>query len=385
MKTNQCYEILLNYTCNARCLFCSQGDFDKSKNASFDSIIKEIYKAKKNGYQKLGLSGGEPTVRNDLIEIIKAAAKIGFNFIRIQTNGIKLSNFDYAKKLKEAGLRFCKFSFVSDDPKIYDKLVSINGAYERSIKAIENMIRLKVRTGNNILINKYNYNKLDRLINFLLNKGISNFVIIYPIYTGNMYLNKSLGVSLERCSPHFIKAVKLLEDKGLGEEILFLNVPPCFLGEYYQKAIGLDPFNTVVASPDGDVINLDESSDSNKIKGKVCNKCIMNKRCRGVDKNYIDIFGWKGFKSIKKGITNYKPVKKEYLTDNEKCLIEILKIENNIPIEKIIKLSKKIPLCYDCQDGNNIINAANKLANKNVISMEFKKGKYYFSLLKDTI
>ncbi|MEF3280831.1 MAG: radical SAM protein [Elusimicrobiota bacterium] len=383
MNNNLCYEILLTYSCNARCLFCSQGDFDKSKNAPFTQIVKEIYKAKKMGYTKLGLSGGEPTIREDLPEIIKVASKIGFKSIRIQTNGIRLADFNYAKKLKESGLTFCKFSFVSENPKIHNMLVSRLGAWEDAVKGLENINRLKIRLGNNILINKFNYNKLKRLVNFLLNKGVSNFVVIYPIYIGNMFLNKKIGVPLNRCSRYFIDIVEYLEKKGLGDEILFLNVPPCFLKKYWQSAIGLNPFNTLVTSPDGKTINLDESSNLNKKKSKVCKNCILNSKCSGINANYASIFGFKGIIPINQEKDTKKDFSSKYLTDNEKCLIEILKIKNNIPTETVIKMASKIPLCKDCSDGNNVINAAARLVTKKIIEMEFKNGKYFFKLKTD--
>ncbi len=382
---NQCYEILLNYSCNASCLFCSQGDYDRTIKAPFSEIIKQIYKAKKDGYVKLGLSGGEPTLRNDLVKIIKTATKIGFKFIRIQTNGILLENYEFAKKLVEAGLSFCKFSFTSHIPKLHNMLVKRELAWEKAMKGLENMKQLKVRIGNNILVNKYNIPTIEKTVEFFLDKGVSNFVIIYPIYTGNMYTNKkNLGVSLGECKKHFLNLIKIMEKHNLSDEILFLNVPPCFLDEYYQQAIGLSPFNTLVTSAEGKKINLDEKSDEEKIKGEVCKKCMLYKRCKGVDKKYIEIFGWKDFVPLKtKDKKEEKYIENNYLTDNEKCLIEILKKKNNIDTQTVLKIAKKIPLCQDCTDGNNVINAAAKLVTKKIIKMEFKKGRYYFSLLKE--
>ncbi len=378
---NDCYEILLNYVCNLNCSFCSQGNYNKKIIMTKEMIFKEIYKAKKEGYKKLGISGGEPTVRKDLIEIIKFAKKVGFNFIRIQTNGILLSDYEYAKKLKEAGLTFCKFSITSNNPEIHDKLVSMKGAWKRVIKAVENMKRLKLRMGNNILITKYNYNTLPEIIEFLMKKGITNFVVIYPIYEGNMHLNyKKLGITLGDCKPYFLKAIEKMEKLNMTNEILFLNVPPCFLKGYEDNVIGLAAFNTVVKSPTGELSNLDDNSNSNKVYGEICKKCIWKGRCKGVDKYYIEIFGWKDFIPIIKK-EDRKKTNEKILTDDERCLIEILKKKNNATVENIIKISKKIPLCQNCQDANNIINAASRLAVKNIIKIEFKKGKYYFKLL----
>lgn len=382
MKNTQCYEILLTYSCNAQCLFCSQGDFNKGLNASFESVIKQIYRAKKEGYIKLGLSGGEPTIRQDLLEIIKIAKKIGFNFIRIQTNGIRLKDYHFCKDLVNAGLTFCKFSFISHNPNIHNKLVNIKNAWESANQGLENMKKLKVRLGNNILITKYNYKELKKIIKFFLDKGISNFVVIYPIYTGNMYINKEIGVPLPSCKKYFIESIELMEKYNMSDEILFLNVPPCLLGKYYQSSIGLSPFNTLVTSPDGVTTNLDKSVDKTKLKGKICKSCYFFDNCHGIDTKYIEIFGWDGFKALKD--ISKKSLKqnfeKNYLTDNERCLIEILKSKNNIDTDTILKMAKKIPLCHDCADGNNVINTAAKLVNKNIIEMNFKSGKYYFKL-----
>ena len=126
---NKCYEIILNYNCNAKCLFCSQGSFDKSLNANFNDIAKNIYSAYKKGYRRLGFTGGEPLLRRDIIKIISLAKSVGFNFIRIQTNGIKLADKKFAESLVEAGLTVCKFSFLSDDAKTHDRLLGVEGAW----------------------------------------------------------------------------------------------------------------------------------------------------------------------------------------------------------------------------------------------------------------
>src|SRR3989338_711353 len=91
-ESGKCYELILNYNCNARCRFCSQGDFDKSLNAPFDAIARNIYSAYKNGYRRLVLTRGEPLIRPDILKVIALGRSVGFRFIRVQTNGIKLAD-----------------------------------------------------------------------------------------------------------------------------------------------------------------------------------------------------------------------------------------------------------------------------------------------------
>jgi uncharacterized radical SAM superfamily Fe-S cluster-containing enzyme len=69
------------------------------------------------------LSGGEPTVRSDLPEIIRKVRSLGFSYIQLNTNGLRLAaEKEYAGTLKEAGLScvFLQFDGVSDD--VFEKI-----------------------------------------------------------------------------------------------------------------------------------------------------------------------------------------------------------------------------------------------------------------------
>jgi len=96
-------------------------------------------------------------------------------------------------------LLFAKFSFLSDKAKVHDELVGVKGAWKKAMLGLKNLKSQKVRVGTNILINKYNFNRLDEIIYYFLEKGISNFVMIYPMYIGSMKANHlKIGVSLPK-------------------------------------------------------------------------------------------------------------------------------------------------------------------------------------------
>jgi len=381
----KCYELILNYNCNARCLFCSQGDFDKSRNAPFDAIARNIYSARKAGYSRLGLTGGEPLIRPDILKVIGLGKSVGFDFIRVQTNGIKLADAAFCRALVKAGLTFCKFSFTTDREKDHDALVGVPGAFKKALAGLKNLRSLKVRVGTNILVNRRNYRRLPEIIKFYLERGITNFVIIYPVYIGAMADNvKKLGVSLPDCAGPFLKAVRTMEAAGLPGEILFLNTPPCFVKGRETLAIGLDSFNTVVTDPDGRLTDLDANAEAAKVKGPPCRNCALVKKCRGADKDYVRFFGWEGFEPVKEaGKTEEAPASgRIFLSDNEKCLVEILRLKNGVSTKEALRLSKKIVLCRDCSDGNAVMNSANRLIQKGLVKSSFSRGTYYWSLAR---
>ncbi len=80
------------------------------------------------------LSGGEPTVRNDLPQIIEMGRRMGFAFIQLNTNGLRLAQEEgYAQRLKDAGLAsvFLQFDGVSDD--VYIRLRGRGLLYEKHL------------------------------------------------------------------------------------------------------------------------------------------------------------------------------------------------------------------------------------------------------------
>jgi len=78
--------------------------------------LRELFAAQ--GPVNLQLSGGEPTVRTDLADIIRSACNTGFTFVQLNTNGLRLAREPgYAERLRDAGLAsvFLQFDGLSDD------------------------------------------------------------------------------------------------------------------------------------------------------------------------------------------------------------------------------------------------------------------------------
>jgi hypothetical protein len=175
-----------------------------------------------------------------------------------------------------------------------------------------------------------------------------------------------------------------MEEAGLPKEILFLNVPPCFLKGREALAIGMDRFNTVVTDPSGARSDLDANADSAKVKGPPCRRCALDGRCRGADGAYIARFGWEGFAPVLKAgaAAPAAPGKRVYFSDNERCLVEILRGRGDASTKEVLALSVKIALCRDCSDGNAVLSAASSLAAKGLVKSAISRGVYRWSLAR---
>jgi len=107
-------------SCNMACPICfAQAGEIAPFNPGLEDI-KAMYKTilDSGGICSVQLSGGEPTVRDDLPEIIKLGKSMGFKHIQVNTNGIRISeDYDYLKALKEAGadLIYLQFDGTRED------------------------------------------------------------------------------------------------------------------------------------------------------------------------------------------------------------------------------------------------------------------------------
>ncbi len=118
--------ILLEVTrrCNLRCRYCfADGGAagEDPPRAALESAIRDI--AARCGGPLLQLSGGEPTLRDDLPELVRCAKSEGCSYVQVNTNGLRLAREpEYARRLAEAGLDIVFLQFDGTNNEIYEQL-----------------------------------------------------------------------------------------------------------------------------------------------------------------------------------------------------------------------------------------------------------------------
>ena len=118
-----CILVELTGRCNLRCGFC----FAESPSVRPEPTLEELKtlfdRFVKDGRLFLQLSGGEPTVRDDLPRIVRLAVMAGFKYIQLNSNGIRLAEDEtFVRALAAAGLSFVFMQFDGTDDEVYQKL-----------------------------------------------------------------------------------------------------------------------------------------------------------------------------------------------------------------------------------------------------------------------
>lgn len=132
--------IEITNNCNMKCPVCfaSANEIDE-----YDPDLNEIeamYRTviNSNGKCSVQLSGGEPTIREDLPEILKMGKSMGFEHIQVNTNGLRISeDTEYPIKLKDSGADLIYLQFDGVDDEVY-KIIRGKRMLDIKLKAIEN-------------------------------------------------------------------------------------------------------------------------------------------------------------------------------------------------------------------------------------------------------
>ena len=292
-------DLKIGFQCNNRCFFCIQGNKRYNCPNKSDQEIKAILKRMKKDHDGVLFTGGEPTVRKELIDWIKYAKKLGYQSIQIQTNGRMFSYKDYCKALIKAGANEFSPALHGSNAKIHDSLTQAPGSFEQTVQGIKNLKELNQYILTNSVVTKMNYKDLPDLARLLVNLKINQFQFAF------MHINEIIASSpqlIKKIVPRYKDSIPYIK-KGIdigvkaGIKVMAEAIPYCFM-ENYEKFISEQqiPFTSVV---DNDIELSDYASyriNQGKSKGPQCKKCKYNKICEGPWKEYPKIFGWSEFK-----------------------------------------------------------------------------------------
>jgi cyclic pyranopterin phosphate synthase len=175
--------------CNLNCAYCKHSDSDGKSIVTFGEIAKIIRLFAECGVRKIRLTGGEPLVRGDIVDIVKICGEAkGIKEVTLTTNGILLP--EMAADLKTAGLTRINISIDSLNPAKYKKIARAEGLAD-TLRGVEASIEagltpVKINT---VLMRGVNENEIDDFIELTKDRDIHvRFIEYMPMGKDNKEL-----------------------------------------------------------------------------------------------------------------------------------------------------------------------------------------------------
>ncbi|UCH60218.1 MAG: radical SAM protein [Anaerolineales bacterium] len=185
-------DLALTYRCNNECAHCYN---DRPRN--YTEISTDQWKIVLDKLWQIGIphvvfTGGEPTLRHDLPELI-AHAETNGQITGINTNGRRLSDVAYLNELVEAGLDHVQVTVESHDPLIHDAMVLTKGAWKQTIAGVRNALDTPLYVMTNTTMLRQNSPSMADTLDFLANLGVPTIGLNALIYSGR---GSSVGTGL---------------------------------------------------------------------------------------------------------------------------------------------------------------------------------------------
>jgi len=176
-------DLALTFRCQNNCIHCYAGGPHETSELNTEQWKKIVDRLHQIGIFIFTFTGGEPTLREDLPELLLYGQEKGI-VTGLITNGRKLKDKSYVETLEKTGLDFIQVTLESHEPKIHDSMTSIKGSWKETVAGIKNIIPTQIYATTNTTLSKYNASNFLETIDFLKKLGVAAFGCNSLIYSG---------------------------------------------------------------------------------------------------------------------------------------------------------------------------------------------------------
>jgi radical SAM protein with 4Fe4S-binding SPASM domain len=248
-------DLALTFKCPNNCIHCYAGGPHETAELSTQQWKEVIDRLSQIGVFILTFTGGEPTMREDLPELLQYAQNKGM-VTGLITNGRKLKDNAYVKTLEDAGLDFVQVTLESHLPKVHDLITATKGSWKETVSGIKNAVKSQIYVTTNTTLSKYNAPDFLRTIDYLKELGVAAFGCNSLIYSGKANaVSQKFALPVEALSELLPK----IRDKAQQLELKFLWYTPTQYCRLDPVQLGLGVKSCTAAminmcvAPNGDV------------------------------------------------------------------------------------------------------------------------------------
>jgi len=293
--------------CNFRCPFCFAAWHEEAEPTPQEVThlvskrwMTDITAMREQGYERITISGGEPTMHPEILKIVRHCRDVGFSSIELQTNASLLTR-ENARRLVKAGVTNALVSLHSHVPETFDRITVTEGLFDTVVQGIRHLVDLGVDTMISHVIISWNVEELPDFVRFCHEelKGIREILwfSMQPEARGRQNLH--LWPALERVRVLLPAALSACVDLGVGYRIDSQEgYPMCFLGGHEHRVDLYDI--TEPTGTFGDDLGVFKVIERKKVKVPACESCFFSQACYGFWEGYFMLNGTDGIVPVER-------------------------------------------------------------------------------------
>jgi len=310
-------DVILLYDCNLACTYCTiMADVDspggvaatlRTRSLSPAKVAAALREARASDYDEVAFTGGEPTMRGDLLPLVREARRLGFSSIKLQSNGVLFASEANVARAIDAGISRFHVSIHAHRPESHLAITRTPDAYAAMCAGLDHLVARGVDLTADVIVMRDTLPDLPASLAWLADRGVRQVDLwLVSLTDANRANLESLPPLLE-VAPVVREALAVGRSRGM--RVRSLHLPRCVLGEDHVHAFDPGRGRVRVLSPDDD-FELHASKLTPQRHVTACEGCAHREVCPGLRPDYLEVFGDREIAAVRGTTSHLAPTRR---------------------------------------------------------------------------
>lgn len=281
-------DIVLGYDCNLACDYCTIEPAMRARALTRAQVLAELRRGRGDDYDAVSLTGGEPTIVPDLLGLVKAARRLGYADIKLQSNGLMLAAAGNVARLCAAGVTRLHISIHTHRADRYDALVRREGAYPLMVAGLAAAVASGRTVVAEVILKQDTYRQLPQALRWLHARGVMRADLWFVSLTDGNAAHPESMPPMTQVVPAMAEGFAFARERGM--RVRSLHVPRCLLGPDHPHAHDPGAARVRVVTPEA-TFELADSRLTGQRHVPACAGCRFEARCPGLRPDYLARYG----------------------------------------------------------------------------------------------
>jgi len=210
-------DLALTYRCNNDCAHCYNVEGRAGRELTTEAWMHILDRAWELGIPHIIFTGGEPTLRLDLPELISHAESNG-QITGLNTNARRLSDPRYVETLVASGLDHVQVTLESSDAEVHDRMVGARGAFPQTVRGLQNALASPLYVMTNTTMLRTNLASIPDTLDFLAETGVRTVGLNALIHSGR---GSTVGTGLPESDLTPLLEVARRKTEACGQRLIW--------------------------------------------------------------------------------------------------------------------------------------------------------------------